>query len=381
LLAAFRGEQPDRLPATTHHVMPYFLNTYMNGMTNDGFFDHFDLDPVLWVVAHTHDKDKGEYQEPGQGDVGFLEAQRASSDNWRIKVEELHGYEYTTHRYSIVTPKKTLTTVLQSNEHTTWIYEHLIKEKSDIDVIGEYATSPLCNVEEVNHQAEIWGDRGIVRGHICCFDIFGQPGCWQDAACLVGIEKLIMATFDDPEWVHALLTILRDRKMTFARSLEGAKYDVLELGGGDACTTVISPDLFNRFVAPYDSEVIVSAHEAGQRIAYHTCGGIMPILEDIADMGPDAMETFTPTAMGGDVDLREAKRRIGDRVCMIGGFDQYHFFTGCAPEDTRREVRRCFEDAGYGGGYIISPSDHFFDAEPTLIQAFSDEAGLCRYSL
>ena len=28
---------------------------------------------------------------------------------------------------------------------------------------------------------------------------------------------------------------------------------------------------------------------------------MMPILEDIADMGPDAMETFTLPAMGGDV--------------------------------------------------------------------------------
>ena len=44
-------------------------------------------------------------------------------------------------------------------------------------------------------------------------------------------------------------------------------------------------------------------------------------------MGPDAMETFTPPDMGGDVDLAEAKRRIGDKVCMIGGFDQFHFFT------------------------------------------------------
>ena len=33
-------------------------------------------------------------------------------------------------------------------------------------------------------------------------------------------------------------------------------------------------------------------------------------------MQPDAMETFTPRAMGGDVNLSEAKQRIGDKVCM-----------------------------------------------------------------
>ena len=83
--------------------------------------------------------------------------------------------------------------------------------------------------------------------------------------------------------------------------------------------------------------------------------------------------------MGGDVDLAEAKRRIGDRVCMIGGFDQFHFFTGCTVEDTRNEVRRCFEDAGPGGGYILCPSDHFFEAEPELIRAFANAAKECRY--
>lgn len=105
----------------------------------------------------------------------------------------------------------------------------------------------------------------------------------------------------------------------------------------------------------------------------------MPILENIADMGVDAMETFTPVDMGGDVDLAEAKRRIGSRVCMIGGFDQFHFFTGCTEEDTRRKVRECFEAAGENGGFILSPSDHFFDAEPELIRAFADQAKKCVY--
>jgi len=92
-----------------------------------------------------------------------------------------------------------------------------------------------------------------------------------------------------------------------------------------------------------------------------------------------AMETLTPPAMGGDVDLAEAKRRIGDRVCLVGGWDQFHFFQGCTPEQTRAEVRRCFEAAGAGGGFILSPSDHFFDADPELIMAFADEARRCTY--
>lgn len=377
-LAALSREQPDRLPVTTHHVMPSFLDKYFPGTTNDDFFDHFGLDPILWLNELRPDESAGEYYDPGLV-PGYLEPRRIISEDWRIESKELTGFRYATTRYNIITPRKTLTMTLQSDEHTSWVTERLVKEKTDIDVIAEFATAPLCDVEEVNRRAAEWGDRRLVRGFVPGFDVYGQPGCWQDAAVLYGIEELIMATFEDPEWVRAFLEILMRRKSAFIASTKDAQYDIIELGGGDASTTVISPQIFRDFVAPYDARLIELAHEAGQRVVYHTCGGMMPILEDIADMGPDAMETFTPPDMGGDADLAEAKRRVGNRVCMIGGFDQVHFFTGCDPEQTRQAVRRCFAEAGEGGGYILAPSDHFFDAEPDLLRAFADEARKCVY--
>jgi uroporphyrinogen decarboxylase len=379
LTAITRRGTPDRLPVTTHHVMPYWLDNTMNGMSTQAFFDHFDFDSIVWTVPHRPDPSKGEYADPEQGEIGFLESTRISTDNWRVHWEEIPGQKYKTVRYNFATPKGTLTMVLQSDDTTSWVSEYLIKDKKDIDLLAEYMTAPKCDVEAVNKTATEYGERGLVRGHICCFDVFGQPGTWQDAACLMGVESLIYATADDPEWVHELLRILQRRKKIFIESMKGACYDILELGGGSASSTVISPKLFDQYVAPYDSELIETAHQAGQRIAYHTCGGMMPILERIAAMKPDAMETFTPPAMGGDTNLAEAKRRIGDKVCMIGGFDQFHFFVGCTPEQTRAEVRRCFEAAGEGGGYILSPSDHFFEAEPELLHAFVDEAHKCAY--
>ncbi len=379
LLCALDGGQPDRLPATTHHLMESFLRKYLGNASSRGFFDRFDLDAIHWVVAHRADESNGEYLDPSQDEPGFLEARRVATDQWRVFTEQIAGQEWPTTRFRFVTPKGELSMVLQAHEHTTWVGEHLIKNKSDIDLIGEYVTVPQCDIETVNCEAQGFGERGLIRGHICTFDVFGQPGTWQDAVCLVGIERMIMETYDDPAWVHALLRILQRRKLAYTRSLKGAAYDLIELGGGDASSTVISPRLFEEFVAPYDSQIIAAAQETGQRIVYHTYDGMMPLLERIAAMQPNAMETFTPHGMGGDVNLAESKQRIGARVCMIGGFDQFHFFTGCAPEQTRSEVRRCFEEAGQEGGYILSPSDHFFDADLRLIEAFADEAHHCVY--
>jgi hypothetical protein len=380
MVVALERGKPDRLPVTTHHLMQYFLDKYLGGISSQEFFERFGLDAITWLVAHKPDTAKGDYYDPLQGEPGFLEARRIWSAQWRTESEELPGAVNKTTRYRFVTPKGTLSMVTESNEHTTWVAEHLIKSKRDIDLIGEFVTAPLCDVEAINKLAEQFGERGLVRSHIPCFDVFGQPGAWQDACCLYPTEQMIMATYDDPAWVHEFLRILQRRKKIYIQSMAGAKIDLVELGGGSASSTVISPKLFDGFVAPYDSEMIALAHQAGQRIVYHTCGGMMPILEKIAAMHPDAMETFTPAAMGGDVDLAAARRRLGDRVCMIGGFDQFHCLTGCTPETTRAAVRRAFEEAGPTGAFILSPSDHFFDADPRLIEAYADEARQCTYA-
>lgn len=381
LLTVLNRGIPDRLPITTHHIMDYFRNTFMKGITNLEIFDHFGLDAIHWTAPVIPNFYAGDFYDPTDPPTNNpLHSRRIVNDKWLITTEVISNQEYTTTRYTINTPKGKLTTILQSNQYTTWVSEQLIKEKPDIDLIAEFCPHPICDVIQVNTEVEAFGDRGIIRGHIPGFDIYGQPGCWQDAAVLVGIERLIMETYDDAAWVHSLLEILCQRKATFIQSLAGARYDILELGGGDASTTVISPKIFRQFVAHYDARLIDLAHQAGQKIVYHTCGGMMPILEDIADMHPDAMETFTPKGMGGDVKLSEAKKRIGDRVCMIGGFDQSRYFWDCTEAETRQAVRYCFDAAGSSGGFILCPSDHFFDAEPKLLSAFADEAHKCLYS-
>jgi len=343
----------------------------MKGISIQEFFDFFQLDPINWVDAAKPDSSNADYLNSH----GFL-----CSPEWRISREKIPDEQYNTFRYNILTPTKNLSMIIQGNDQTEWVKEQLIKEKSDIEVFARHAPCPICDVNKVNCDVEDFGERGLIRGTVPGFDIYGQPGCWQDAAMLYGTEKLILETFDDPQWVHTFLSILKDRKMNYIQSMKGAIFDLVELGGGSASSTVISPTIFEEFVAPYDAELIEAAHTAGQKIVYHTCGGMMPLLEIIADMNPDAMETFTPPSLGGDTDLKEAKKRIGDKVCMIGGFDQSLYLKDCSPDKTIEAVRRCFAEAGTGGGFILAPSDHFFDADVACLKAFADEAKKCVYN-
>ena len=224
--------------------------------------------------------------------------------------------------------------------------------------------------------SERTGGLGIVRGFVASW---GQPGVWQDFCEMFGTEAAIMLANDEPEWVHSVLHRIAQRKAAYvADEMVGARYDLVEHGGGTASCTVISPKMFSEFCVPYDRIVIDALHHAGHRVTYHTCGGMMRILDRIPANGTDASETLSPPGVGGNIgetDRARVKRELGARVALIGGIDQHHHLTLGTPAEVERAVRDCFASYGVGGGYICSASDHFFDAPPENLVAMATGGG------
>ncbi len=72
--------------------------------------------------------------------------------------------------------------------------------------------------------------------------------------------------------------------------------------------------LFDEFVFPYDKAVNEVIHRYGGRHRAHCHGNCMDFLERFAEMGIDAVEPLehAPT---GNVELAEAKRRVGAACC------------------------------------------------------------------
>ena len=68
MLTALDRKEPDRLPVTTHHLMAYFLEKYMDGISNRAFFDHFGLDAYLWILPTKDDP----YGKTWTNEYGFL---------------------------------------------------------------------------------------------------------------------------------------------------------------------------------------------------------------------------------------------------------------------------------------------------------------------
>jgi uroporphyrinogen-III decarboxylase len=192
-------------------------------------------------------------------------------------------------------------------------------------------------------------------------------------------ENAIYLGMDEPETLHHILESIVRKTLRVSEMWVGTPADMVEVGGGAGSSTVISPDFYREFGLPYDKRQNKLLHDAGLKVVNHFCGGLMPMLELAVESGADGLETMTPPAMGGDCNLKEASRRVGDKLFFIGGFDQNAGFERGTPENARRQVFECFESTKDHAGYICCPSDHFFHGNPENIQAFVDACRECRY--
>jgi uroporphyrinogen-III decarboxylase len=365
MILALDKEKPDRMPASIHQWQTYHLEKYMGGATDIEAFQRVGLDAQIQY-----------FEEMAQFWLVDADFRKINTSTWRDEAKTISAHpDNRVVHHTIHTPEGLLTYETAGDRKTTWITEYLIKHDDDIHLIEKYMPVPRLNLKPIARKYEEVGDAGILRGFV-----WGdQAGCWQHAACLCDIQSLIIATFDKPDWVHSLLRILLEKKLRFIESMKGARFDLIETGGGSASSTLISPELHREFCLPYDRKMHDALHDLGFKIVYHTCGGTLGIEEMIVENGADASETLAPPSIGGNQEPWEFKQRIRRRLALIGGLDQHNTLTVGSREEIRRAVRKLFESVGYEGGYICSASDHFFETPVEKLEAFAEAARECLY--
>jgi uroporphyrinogen-III decarboxylase len=397
ILRALNLEKPDRLPVTVHQWQRYHLDTFMGGVTALEAFKQVGLDAQiqcsssmerLWLPGTLQslqwiDRSAVVKADPDDRVVhhtvttpGGVLTYKMGSDRNGAKLRAFAVKSRTMDER--VTKQIWLNLApFGSDRKTTWVTEYMIKQPGDLDIIDKYMPVPKLDRAFIQNQYDLVGDAGILRGFVWgC-----QAGAWQHACYLKAAEDLIMDTMEEPEWVHALLRSLMRKKLQFMdESLRGAKFDLIETGGGAASDTLISPKIHAEFCLPYDKQMHDALRAINLRSTYHTCGGMMFILDLLAQNGADASETLSPPGMGGNITEPEKIRAVfGGRRAMLGGLDQFNILGTGTPEQIRAETRRLFEGFGKNGGYICSACDHFFDAPVENLKAFAAAGRECVY--
>ena len=367
MLLALNKEKPDRVPVTIHQWQQYHLDKYMSGVDALEAFKICGLDASIQY-----------FEAMGQFWIPNAEKYVVQSSQWHDEIEVVDSNpDNKILRHKIKTPEGGLTYTTGGNRYTTWITEYMVKRHEDIDLIEKYMPVGTLNKDNIEKEYCRVGDAGILRGFV-----WGdQEGCWQHACCLMDVNKLILETIDNPQWVHRFMKILLEKKSRFIyESLDGAKFDLIETGGGASSDTLISPAIHKEFCLPYDRKIHRALHEIGHISSYHTCGGMMNILELILENETDASETLTPPGAGGNI--REPEKVVavfGKKVAMIGGMDQFNVLTEGSESEICAEVRRLFEGFGKNGGYIMSASDHFFETPVENLKIYAKAAHDCTY--
>lgn len=367
MMRALNREKPDRLPATIHQWQQYHLDNYMDGMDPLSAFKACGMDAAIQY-----------FEAMGQFWIPDAEKFLVETDDWKDEIEVVKDDpEDKLLHHTIKTPEGELTYKTGGNLKTTWVTEYLIKNHDDIKLIDKYMPVAKVNKEAIQEEYDKVGDNGILRGFV-----WGdQAGCWQHACCLMDVQELILECIDNPGWVHQLLEILLKKKLQFIdESLKGAKFDLIETGGGASSDTLISPNMHEEFCLSYDKKMHQALHDAGHITTYHTCGGMMNILDLILQNETDASETLSPPGVGGNIeDPSKVREKFSGKIAMIGGMNQFDVLGKGDKKIITDEVHRLFEGFGKDGGYIMSASDHFFDAPRENLEAYAEAAKECTY--
>lgn len=197
---------------------------------------------------------------------------------------------------------------------------------------------------------------------------------------LLGVEPALMALLDEPEKVEKCLDALTNGTIELMRILAGADADAILISSAYAGAGFISPAHYRRFVLPFERRAIADfrAGFPDLPVYTHTCGAISDRLELIAETGTGGIDTLDPPPLG-DVDLADAKRRIGDRLFIKGNVDPVNTVLRGTPQQVRADAEARVAAAMAGGGYILSTACSVSPASPPAnilaLRAAAEAAG------
>jgi uroporphyrinogen decarboxylase len=290
-----------------------------------------------------------------------------------LEVKEKGGSELTVRR-RFTTPAGVLTDtrgVTRPGDASGFdhIIEPLVKDRKDLDKISFLLPPPEnAYVSDIPLLQEAIGEAGLLT-------VKPTQGVDQLLMDAVGVQNALMLYYDDRELLSRLLRIFNDyHRAILKRMLEAGVLVVFEPWYNCSMSVGWSPGSFRELFLPRIKENVELVHSYDAYVNYFDDGKMDAVLEDLADVGIDVVETLSPKPLG-DVDLASAKRRVGDRLCLKGHIDQINLICFGKPAQIREAVRKAIEIAAPGSGFILGTSDSIRpESPPENIKAYFDAA-------
>jgi uroporphyrinogen decarboxylase len=201
-------------------------------------------------------------------------------------------------------------------------------------------------------------------------------GPWTIAMLMRNPEVMLLDTFEDPQFIHDLMRVTTDFCKSWGDAI--AKTGIgLSFSEPTASISLISPDNYRDFVAPYHKELVEYFKAKKVGVTTHICGTTYPIYEDLIQCG------FTTVSFDLDqqadpalyVDQLERFVEVArGRAVAIGNVDATKF-EKTTKDAMVADVRRCLDTAARQSAFILSTSCEIPPkSDPDAVRWFMDAA-------
>jgi uroporphyrinogen decarboxylase len=194
---------------------------------------------------------------------------------------------------------------------------------------------------------------------------------------LTGLEKFLMDLMMETEYQAYLMDKIMHYIIVAGKKLIDMGVDILWCGDdfGTQNGMIMDPDTWRRIFKPRIKYMFEEFRKIKPdiKIAWHSCGSILPIIPDFIEVGLDILNPIQPLAQGMDPVF--LKKTYGKDLVFFGGIDVQYLLPFGTPQMIRDEVKRRIDILGKDGGYIIAPAHNIQPDTPVEnIMAFFDAA-------
>ncbi len=192
------------------------------------------------------------------------------------------------------------------------------------------------------------------------YAIIGEQECtiFELSWYLVGLEKFMIDLAMRKNYIFELMDRVMEINLKQACRLVELGVDIIWTGDdvGNQNGMMMSPDLWRDVFKPRMAYVfqILKKVNPELKIAYHSCGSILPIIPDLIEIGLDILNPIQPNAAG--MDAKFLKDTYGDQLSFFGGIDIQNLLPNGSPEEVKSVVKEKATLLGKRGGYILAPA-------------------------
>jgi MtaA/CmuA family methyltransferase len=170
---------------------------------------------------------------------------------------------------------------------------------------------------------------------------------------LIGHQEALIALIDQPDKCKDILQKYTNGIINLATGMCDHDIDAIKISSPYAGSGFISPHFYKEFVLPYESQIAAAIRKKTKHVYIHTCGKIGDRLELIAESDASGIECLDPPPIG-DVDLEDARRRLGKKCFIKGNIDSVNVLLKMSRQEVKADAQKRIEIGKEGSGFILS---------------------------